>query len=209
MLAAELVSGGRTLQALWFVGRDGRGGYFGPDGQSLRRSFLASPVPAEFSRVTSGFGMRMHPILRRLRKHEGVDFSAPVGTPVSVVGDGVVEFAGTQSGFGKLVIVRHSRNRHTLYAHLSRIDVKRGQRVAQGQLIGAVGSTGWSTGSHLHFEFHVNGTPKDPEVVARDADAVKVPVAERRSFELHAQRLGHKLDTARSTSTAALTLPRE
>jgi len=209
VLAAELVSGGRTLQALWFVGRDGRGGYFGPDGQSLRRSFLASPVPAEFSRVTSGFGMRMHPILRRLRKHEGVDFSAPVGTPVSVVGDGVVEFAGTQSGFGKLVIVRHSRNRHTLYAHLSRIDVKRGQRVAQGQLIGAVGSTGWSTGSHLHFEFHVNGTPKDPEVVARDADAVKVPVAERRSFELHAQRLGHKLDTARSTSTAALTLPRE
>jgi murein DD-endopeptidase MepM/ murein hydrolase activator NlpD len=209
VLAAELVAGGRTLQALWFAGRDGRGGYFGPDGQSLRRSFLASPVPAEFSRVTSGFGMRMHPILRRLRKHEGVDFSAPVGTPVSVVGDGVVDFAGVQSGFGKVVIVRHSRNRQTIYAHLSRIDVRRGQRVEQGQLVGAVGSTGWSTGSHLHFEFHVNGTPKDPEVVARDADAVKVPVAERRSFELHAQRLGHKLDTARSTSTAALMQPRE
>jgi murein DD-endopeptidase MepM/ murein hydrolase activator NlpD len=206
-LVAELVTGGRTLQALWFRGKDGRGGYFGPDGQSLRRSFLASPVPAEFSRVTSGFGMRMHPILRRLRMHEGIDFAAPIGTPVWVVGDGVVEFAGVQGGFGKVVIVRHSRNRHTLYAHLSRIDVRRGQRVKQGQLIGAVGSTGWSTGSHLHFEFHVNGTPKNPEVVARDADAVKVPVAERRSFELHAQQLAGKLATARSMNTAAVALP--
>jgi hypothetical protein len=207
VLVAELVTGGRTLQALWFRGKDGRGGYFGPDGQSLRRSFLASPVPAEFSRVTSGFGMRMHPILRRLRMHEGIDFAAPIGTPVWVVGDGVVEFAGVQGGFGKVVIVRHSRNRHTLYAHLSRIDVRRGQRVKQGQLIGAVGSTGWSTGSHLHFEFHVNGTPKNPEVVARDADAVKVPVAERRSFELHAQQLAGKLATARSMNTAAVALP--
>lgn len=210
VLAAEIVTRDRTLQALWFRGRDGRGGYFGPDGQSLRRSFLASPVPAEFSRVTSGFGMRMHPILRRLRKHEGVDFAAPTGTPVSVVGDGVVEFAGTQSGFGQVVIVRHSRNRQTLYAHLSRIHVARGQRVAQGQLIGAVGSTGWSTGSHLHFEFHVNGAPKDPEVVARDADAVKVAATDRRSFDLHAQVVGRKLETARSMNTAVAALrPRE
>lgn len=204
VLAAELVTRDRTLQAFWFRGPDGRGGYFGPDGQSLRRSFLASPVPAEFSRVTSGFGMRMHPILRRLRKHEGVDFAAPIGTPVAVVGDGVVDFVGTQRGFGKVVIVRHSRNRQTMYAHLSRIDVRRGQRVAQGQLVGAVGSTGWSTGSHLHFEFHVNGTPKDPEVVARDADAVKVPVAERGAFEQHARLFAEKLATARMLSTAAL-----
>jgi murein DD-endopeptidase MepM/ murein hydrolase activator NlpD len=164
-------------------------------------------VPPEFSRVTSGFGMRMHPILRRLRKHEGVDFAAPIGTAVWVVGDGVVEFAGTQSGFGKVVIVRHSRNRHTVYAHLSRIEVRRGQRVAQGQLIGAVGSTGWSTGSHLHFEIHVNGVPKNPELVALDADPVKVPVAERRAFALHAQAVVRKLETARSTNTAAAAAP--
>jgi len=207
VLAAEIVTRERTHQALWFVGSNGRGGYFNPDGQSLRRSFLASPMPYAHSRVTSGFGMRMHPILQRMRKHQGIDFAAPVGTPVRVVGDGVVEFSGTQRGFGNVVIVRHSRNRSTLYAHLQRIDVKRGQRVAQGQLIGAVGETGWATGTHLHFEIHVNGVPKNPLLITGEAEAVSVPVADRARFDRHASTIVGKLETARSLATAAL--PRE
>jgi len=207
VLAAEIVTRERTHQALWFVDSNGRGGYFNPDGQSLRRSFLASPMPYAHSRVTSGFGVRMHPILQRMRKHQGIDFAAPVGTPVRVVGDGVVEFSGTQRGFGNVVIVRHSRNRSTLYAHLQRIDVQRGQRVAAGQLIGTVGDTGWATGTHLHFEFHVNGVPKNPLLITGEAEAVSVPVADRARFDRHASTIVGKLETARSLTTAAL--PRE
>ena len=126
----------------------------------MRRAFLASPM--EFSRVTSGFAMRFHPILQTWRAHLGVDYGAPTGTPVRTVGDGVVEFAGVQNGYGNVVQVEHGNDRSTLYAHLSRIDVRKGQRVEQGQRIGAVGATGWATGPHLHFEFRVNGEHQDP-----------------------------------------------
>lgn len=202
VLAAEFVNGGRVHQALWYQGRDGRGGYYAFDGQSKRRTFLASPL--EFSRVTSGFAMRMHPILQRLRAHKGVDYAAPTGTPVRVVGDGVVEFAGRQNGYGNVVIVRHSNNRTTLYAHLSRIDVKRGERVAQGQHVGAVGATGWATGPHLHFEFHVNGVHQDPMRIAKSSEAVTLAAGERAGFEQQAQVARVKLDVARSVTTAAL-----
>lgn len=203
VLAAEFVNAGRTHQALWYRGRDGRGGYYGFDGQSKRRTFLASPL--EFSRVTSGFAMRMHPILQQMRAHKGVDYGAPTGTPVRVVGDGVVEFAGWQNGYGNVVIVRHSNNRTTLYAHLSRIDVKRGERVAQGRHIGAVGATGWATGPHLHFEFHVNGEHQDPLRIARSSEPVVLPAAERAAFEQQARIAATKLDAARATVSAALT----
>jgi murein DD-endopeptidase MepM/ murein hydrolase activator NlpD len=203
VLAAEFVNAGRAHQALWYRGRDGRGGYYGFDGQSKRRTFLASPL--EFSRVTSGFAMRMHPILQRMRAHKGVDYGAPTGTPVRVVGDGVVDFAGWQNGYGNVVIVRHSNNRTTLYAHLSRIDVKRGERVAQGRYIGAVGATGWATGPHLHFEFHVNGQHEDPLRIARSSEPVVLPAAERAAFEQQARVAATKLDAARATVTAALT----
>lgn len=202
VLAAEFVNGGRVHQALWYQGRDGRGGYYAFDGQSKRRTFLASPL--EFSRVTSGFAMRMHPILQRLRAHKGVDYAAPTGTPVRVVGDGVVDFAGRQNGYGNVVIVRHSNHRTTLYAHLSRIDVRRGERVAQGQHLGAVGATGWATGPHLHFEFHVNGVHQDPMRIAKSSEAVKLAASERAGFEQQAQVARVKLDVARSITTAAL-----
>lgn len=181
LVAAEYVNGGRVHQALWYQDeRVGKGGYYGFDGQSKRRSFLASPMA--FSRVSSGFAMRFHPLLQTWRKHNGIDYSAPTGTPVRNVGDGVVDFAGRQNGYGNVVIVRHAGGKETLYAHLSRVDVRKGQRVEQGQRIGAVGATGWATGPHLHFEFRVGGVHRDPRQLARASEAVKLPAASLEGF---------------------------
>ncbi len=194
VLAAEFVNGGRTHQALWFAGADGRGGYYGPDGQSRRRAFLASPLA--FSRMTSGFAMRMHPILQRMRQHTGVDYGAPIGTPVRSVADGVVDFAGWQNGYGKVVQVRHDQDRSTLYAHLSAVDVAKGQRIGQGDRIGAVGMTGWSTGPHLHFEFRVQGRHQDPLKLAASAQTVPLDAASRARFADLARSVQVKLDVA-------------
>ena len=170
VLSAEFVNKGKAHHALWYADANGRGAYFGFDGQSKHRAFLSSPM--EFSRVTSGFAMRMHPILQTLRAHRGVDYSAPHGTPVRAVGEGVVEFAGWQTGYGNVVKLQHDNERSTLYAHLSRIDVRKGQSVDQGQHLGAVGATGWATGPHLHFEFQVNGQHVDPLSIAKASDTV-------------------------------------
>jgi murein DD-endopeptidase MepM/ murein hydrolase activator NlpD len=180
VLSAEFVNNGKSHHALWYADGSGRGAYFGFDGKSKRRAFLASPM--EFSRVTSGFAMRFHPILRTLRAHRGVDYSAPTGTPVRSVADGVVEFSGWQNGYGNVVKVQHGKERSTLYAHLSRIDVRKGQTVEQGQRIGAVGATGWATGPHLHFEFLVNGNHVDPLSIARTADTLTIDGASRERF---------------------------
>jgi murein DD-endopeptidase MepM/ murein hydrolase activator NlpD len=187
---------------VWYQGRDGRGAYYDLSGQSKRRTFLASPL--EFSRVTSGFAMRMHPILQRMRAHKGVDYAAPTGTPVRVVGDGVVEFAGWQNGYGNVVVVAHSNHRKTLYAHLSRIDVRQGERLAQGQHVGAVGATGWATGPHLHFEFIAGGVQQDPLLIAKASEAVSLAPAEKPLFEQFAQTAKLKLEVARSVTTASL-----
>ena len=199
VLAAEFFNAGRTHHAVWFTPADGKGGYFGLEGESRRRSFLASPV--EFSRVTSGFANRFHPIQLKWRKHLGVDYAAPTGTPVRSVGDGVVTFAGWQNGYGNVVEVRHGQNRETLYAHLSRINVRKGQRIEQGSNIGAVGSTGWSTGPHLHFEFRINGVHKDPLLVAKAAETVPLDEASRERFEETVRVVRAKLQTA---STVAI-----
>jgi murein DD-endopeptidase MepM/ murein hydrolase activator NlpD len=194
VLAAEFVNAGKTHQAVWYRGADGRGAYFDLSGQSKRRAFLASPM--EFSRVSSGFAMRFHPILQTWRRHNGVDYAAPTGTPVRSVGEGVVEFAGRQGGYGNVVQVRHGNNRSTLYAHLSRIDVRTGQRVEQGARIGAVGSTGWSTGPHLHFEFRVNGDHQDPLRIAKASETMTLPAASRTEFAALARALQSQLDLA-------------
>jgi murein DD-endopeptidase MepM/ murein hydrolase activator NlpD len=157
------------------------------------------------SRVTSGFAMRFHPILQNWRKHAGVDYAAPVGTPVRVVSDGTVEFAGWQKGYGNVVTVKHAGNRSTLYAHLSRINVRKGQAVTQGMHIGAVGMTGWATGPHLHFEFKVGGLQRDPSVIASLANTVTLSPASRGQFALLAQSSRVQLDLARSTNPASET----
>lgn len=201
VLSVEFVNNGRLNQAIWFQEPGTKGGYYTPEGKSLTGAYLASPM--EFSRVTSGFAMRFHPILQKWRAHLGVDYGAPTGTPVRVVGDGVVEFAGVQNGFGNVVFVRHNGADLTVYAHLSRIDVRVGQRVAQGQRIGAVGSTGWATGPHLHFEFRVNGAHQDPLVVARRSEGLPLSVAARPAFEKLAGVMREQLASAASASLHA------
>lgn len=194
ILAAEFVNAGKVHQVLWYTDNLGKGEYFGPDGRSRRRTFLASPMA--FSRVTSGFAARLHPILRDWRAHRGVDYAAPTGTPVRTVGDGMVEFVGWQNGYGNVVTVEHGNNRSTLYAHLSHIDVRRGQKVEQGQRIGTVGATGWATGPHLHFEFRVGGQHQDPTKVARAGDVVLVTSASRPRFENTVRAYQSQLEVA-------------
>lgn len=196
VLSAEFVNAGKPFQAMWFKDpvAAGKGGYYTLAGESLRRAFLASPL--EFSRVTSGFKMRFHPILQTWRAHLGLDYAAATGTPVRSVGDGTVDFAGVQNGFGNVVIVKHRSNQTTVYAHLSRINVKKGQSVSQGQNIGAVGATGWATGPHLHFEFRVNGAHKDPATIARQSEAVPVSLAAKPVFDKAAQAMRAQLATA-------------
>jgi murein DD-endopeptidase MepM/ murein hydrolase activator NlpD len=185
VLSAEFVNNGKTHQAFWFKEANAKeGGYYNADGVSLRRAYLASPLA--FSRMTSGFKMRFHPILQTWRAHLGVDYAAPTGTPVRSVGQGIVDVAGSQGGFGNVVMVKHASGQTTVYAHLSRINVKRGQSVMQGQTLGLVGSTGWATGPHLHFEFRVNGQHKDPLTMARQSVAVEVSAAAREQFKRHA-----------------------
>ena len=184
VLNAEFVNAGKTYQAMWFqdpaTASSSKGAYYTLAGESMRRAFLASPL--EFSRISSGFSNRFHPILKTWRAHLGVDFAAPTGTAVRTIGDGTVAFAGVQNGFGNVVMVQHRSNTMTVYAHLSRINVRMGQRVDQGQNVGAVGQTGWATGPHLHFEFRVNGTQMDPLTVARKSESIPVAAASKPAF---------------------------
>jgi murein DD-endopeptidase MepM/ murein hydrolase activator NlpD len=187
VLSTEFVNAGKSHQAMWFQepgsgnAASRKGGYYTLAGESLKRAFLASPM--EFSRITSGFKMRFHPILQTWRAHLGVDYAAPVGTPVRSVGDGVVEFAGVQNGFGNVVKVKHQNQTSTVYAHLSKIQVRPGQSVSQGQNVGLVGMTGWSTGPHLHFEYRVNGQYRDPQTVARRNETVPLTAAVKPLFD--------------------------
>ena len=182
VLAAEFVNAGKSFQAMWFqapgepaLATPSKGGYYTLDGKSLRRAYLSSPV--EFSRISSGFSMRFHPILQKWKAHLGTDFAASTGTPARTVGDGVVEFAGTQNGYGNVIFIKHRSGHETVYAHLSKILVARGQNVSQGQTVGLVGATGWATGPHLHFEFRVNGMQQDPMTIAQQAETVPVSTA--------------------------------
>lgn len=200
VLAAEFVTGGIAHHAIWFAGADGRSGYFGLDGSSRRKVFLASPM--EFSRISSGFANRFHPVLQNWRQHKGVDYSAPSGTPVRSVGDGVVDFAGRQNGYGNVVELRHNNSRSTLYAHLSRIDVRPGERIQQGQRIGAVGMTGWATGPHLHFEFRIAGQHQDPLLIAKAADTVPLDHGSRSRFAGLVQTVQAKLDLAETVGSS-------
>ena len=199
VLSAEFVNNGKPYQAMWFqdpAAGNGKaqGGYYTLAGESLKRSFLASPM--EFSRVSSGFKMRFHPILQTWRAHLGTDYAAPVGTPARTVGDGTVSFAGVQNGFGNVVMVDHRNHQTTVYAHLSKILVKKGQAVSQGQNIGLVGATGWATGPHLHFEFRVNGVHRDPMTIARQSEAVPIAAHLRPAFNQAALQVRDQLAVA-------------
>jgi len=162
VVAIELINRNTLYQALWYAPKDGTpGAYYTFDGRSMKRPFLRSPV--EFSRVSSGFGGRDHPLHHQWKQHKGVDFAAPQGTKVIATADATVEFAGQQNGYGNIVVLKHANGYSTFYAHLSRFaGLREGQHVSQGQLIGYVGSTGWATGPHLHYEFRYNDVPQNP-----------------------------------------------
>ena len=199
VLAARFVNKGQAHEALWFAdGNGSRGQYFDFNGRSKAHIFLASPLA--FSRVTSGFAMRFHPLLKSWRQHAGVDYAAPQGTPVRSIGDGTVVFAGRQGGYGNVVHVRHGGERVSVYAHLSRIDVAVGERIDQGGTVGAVGATGWATGPHLHFEFRVNGEQVDPMAIARQAEAATIAAAAKPRFDALAGTA--RAELAGSTGTA-------
>lgn len=197
LLAARFINAGREHGLVWFEPpTGGRGAYYNFRGESLARAFLASPLA--FTRVSSGYGMRFHPVYGDRRAHMGVDYAAPTGTPVRSVADAVVEFAGWQRGYGNVVILQHNNNRKTLYAHLSRIDVRKGQRVEQGQTVGAVGATGTATGAHLHFEYMVGGQHRDPLTIARDNPGGEpLEARHRAAFQQTASAMQSKLDAAR------------
>ena len=167
VIALEFVNKDESHEAIWFDQESGTsGGYYTFEGKSLRKAFLRAPM--EFTRVTSGFSRRFHPILKTWRAHQGVDYGAPTGTAIRSTADGVVDFVGVQNGYGNVVVLRHSGQYSTLYAHMSAFapGLRKGDRVAQGQFIGNVGSTGWATGPHLHYEFRIAGQAVDPLTVA-------------------------------------------
>ena len=167
VLAVEFVNNGKKYQAVHFGGAEGKFAYYTPEGISLHKSFLRSPV--EFTRVSSSFSTaRYHPILNTMRAHQGVDLAAPTGTRVKASGDGVVDFVGRKGGYGNAIILKHQGGISTVYGHLSAFapGLHKGQQVAQSDIIGFVGMTGLATGPHLHYEFLIGGTHHDPLTVA-------------------------------------------
>jgi murein DD-endopeptidase MepM/ murein hydrolase activator NlpD len=202
VVAAEFVGKGTAYRAFLWRGADGSVGYYAEDGKSLRKAFLRSPL--EFTRITSGFSMaRFHPFMLTWRAHRGVDFAAPSGTSVRAAGDGKVMSAGRQNGYGNVVILQHAGAFSTVYAHLSRFaaGIKPGTHVAQGELIGYVGQTGWATGPHLHYEFRINNEQRDPLTIALPS-AQPIPAADRPAFVERVAPLAVQLSLGRDVMLA-------
>lgn len=183
ILAARFTNQGTTYTAVRFVGPDGSAAYYTPEGQPMRKEFLRAPL--DFTRVSSDFNpRRLHPLFKTVRPHNGIDYAAPRGTPVYAAGSGKVIAVGYSNSRGNYVDIQHNGKHATRYYHLDRFRVKKGQVVKQGQVIGAVGSTGYATGPHLHYEFLVDGVHRNPRTVALPkADSIparlKAPFAMR------------------------------
>jgi murein DD-endopeptidase MepM/ murein hydrolase activator NlpD len=204
VIAAEFLNGRRVLQGVWFETEPGQGGYYTPGGLSLRRAFLRSPL--EFSRITSGFSnARYHPILQEMRAHRGIDYAAPIGTPIKAVANGTVDFVGRQSGYGNLVILAHANGVTTVYGHMNSFasSMRKGARVNQGDVIGTVGMTGLATGPHLHFEFRISGVHMDPLKVAMP-EALPITNALRPAFEQTTAQYSEQLRILRGSNLARL-----
>jgi len=194
ILAAKFVNEGREYRALRYVDADGNADYFTPDGHSLRKAFIRAPV--QFSRISSRFNpSRRHPVLNTIRAHKGVDYAAPVGTPVRAAGDGRVRFIGRQGGYGNVIELEHGSGVVTVYGHLSRFVSKlhRGQRVDLGQVIAYVGMTGLATGPHLHYEYRIRGVHKNPQTVPLP-DAEPIGASEQERFLAATAELVNALD---------------
>ena len=196
LLAVQFINQGQTYRAVRWTPPGGTPDYFTPDGRSLRKAFLRAPL--EFSRVSSRFNLyRRHPILNRMRAHRGVDYAAPIGTPVRAAGGGRVAFVGIKGGYGNVIEIVHPGGVRTVYGHLSRFSrgLRSGTVVEQGRVIGHVGMTGLATGPHLHYEYLQNGVHKDPQKVPLPK-AEPVPARHMAAFRAHADPLLAGLDAS-------------
>ncbi len=202
ILAATFTNQGKTYQAVYYSNGDGIGDYYSPDGKSMRKSFLRTPV--EFTRISSKFNPnRLHPIFKTRRPHRGVDYAAPTGTPIKASGDGVINYSGWKSGYGNVVLIDHPNDITTVYAHQSRLaGFRKGQKVKQGDIIGYVGQTGWATGPHLHYEFQVRGVHRNPLTV-KLPDAEPLPKVELAKFQRLSATLMAELDKQSVTLLAS------
>ncbi len=202
IIAAEFKNHGKLFRAVRYTDARGHSDYYAPDGRSMRKAFLRTPVA--FTRISSRFSTgRKHPILNRIRAHKGVDYAAPRGTPVKATGSGKVVFRGRKGGYGNTLVIQHGSSYSTLYAHLNKFAraAKTGRRVQQGDIIGYVGSTGLATGPHLHYEFRVNGVHRNPLTV-KLPDAAPLPKRFREDFKLATSNLIAQLERVKAQTVA-------
>jgi murein DD-endopeptidase MepM/ murein hydrolase activator NlpD len=192
VLAGEFVNRGVAYQSVWYEDPvSHQGGYYSLDGKSLKKAFLKSPVA--FTRISSGFSMRVHPVFNVWKAHKGVDMAAPMGTPIRAAGDGTVDFAGVSNGYGNMVVLKHWSNYSTAYGHMSRFasGLRRGQKIHQGDVIGYVGATGWATGPHLHYEFRIGGQSTDP-MAMKNLQQQPLTSGELNRFRMAAAEMSHR-----------------
>ncbi|OUS28523.1 hypothetical protein A9Q99_13525 [Gammaproteobacteria bacterium 45_16_T64] len=193
ILAAQFINQGKVFTAIRHESGKNKGDYFTPEGHSMRKAFLRSPI--NFARISSHFNLRRkHPVLHTIRAHKGTDYAASRGTPIKSTGDGKIVYAGRKGGYGRVVIVQHGQRYRTLYAHLNGYakGARSGKRVKQGQTIGYVGSSGLATGPHLHYEFYVNGSVRNPVTVSLP-HAKPISANEKEAFLLHATTMQEQL----------------
>ena len=188
ILAANFSNRGENFSAVLYEQENGDSNYFTPEGESMRKAFIRTPV--DFARISSHFNLkRKHPILHKIRAHKGTDYAASRGTPIKATGDGKIINARTKGGYGRTVIIQHGNKISTLYAHMSKYarGIKEGKRVKQGQTIGYIGSSGLASGPHLHYEFRVNGVHKNPLKV-KLPHANPIPKAQLARFRLYTDK---------------------
>jgi murein DD-endopeptidase MepM/ murein hydrolase activator NlpD len=203
ILAAEFVNKGTVFRAVLHVDADGHKEYYDLEGNNVRGTFLRTPM--KVSRITSGFSKnRYHPVLKKWRAHRGVDYGAPTGTPVLATADGRVHLVGRNGGYGNTIVLKHGSQYSTLYAHLSRYKkgIKRGAEVKQGEVLGYVGSSGLATGPHLHYEFRVNGTHRNP-LTYETPKAQSIAERYRHGFLVMAQERMNQIGEARPEQVAS------
>ncbi|WP_067519365.1 OapA family protein [Endozoicomonas ascidiicola] len=201
ILVASFTNQGTTYTAIRYTDSNGDSGYYTPDGNSMRKAFLRTPV--DFTRISSRFNPnRLHPVFKTKRPHRGVDYAAPTNTPIKAAGDGRVKFSGRQNGYGNVVYLEHPNNIVTIYAHANKLaGLRKGQKVRQGQTVAYVGQTGWATGPHLHYEFRVNGVHRNPMTV-KLPDAAPIDSKEMASFKKVSERMVARLEKQTETLVA-------
>ena len=207
ILAAEFINSGKVYRAIAHRDDSGRLKYYAPDGTSMHKTFLRSPV--KFSRISSRFTKaRYHPVLKRWRSHKGVDYAASRGTPIRATADGKISHLGRKGGYGKAIVINNGSTYSTLYGHLSSYTrgMKRGSRVKQGQIIGKVGSTGLATGPHLHYEFRINGKHVNP-LTFRQPKSAPIPDSQKTDFLSASRHMEEKLDAIEFLQVASGSSP--